>query len=464
MSVTPALSSHAGHHRPQRGAASLLVVMVLFFAISLVAAYTGRNLIYEQRTSANQYRSTLAFEAADAGIEWATAQMNEARMSDDCVPLASAGAVTTQPTFRERYVTIDTTTGRIAEVANRLAGCVFNGSDWVCHCPAAGEPNLAAVATTGNGPFPAFWVKFELPDPTKPANLQPPGVIAARVNACTRNDPACLRFTREAQSGDGVASTWVALALKSALLTPPAAAITARGAITTADKTAFPSSLFLLTNTDRASGGFTMISGTAISTFNSNLSVLTIPGSPDTDSILNPDPTARYPDLSLPSSTPANVAANQGADRMFVSLFGNWPSAYNAQPAVNLIVCITACTSAQVTSALRLKPGRAVVLTGVGGLVMDANLGSPTEPVLLISEGPVGASAAGVTVYGMVYVRAAAWATSGTAIFEGAVVTEGSLLFAGNQTITYNPAVLSRLQRSLGSFVRIPGGWRDFQP
>jgi PilX N-terminal len=463
MSVTTPSYLRAVCPRPQRGAASLLVVMVLFFAVSLVAAYTGRNLIYEQRTSANQYRSTLAFEAADAGLEWVATQLNEARMSDDCVPLASAGAVTTQPTFRERYVSINFTTNRISANLGRLAGCVFNGSDWVCHCPESGEPNLAAVATTGPGPFPAFWVKFEPPDPT--VVIQPPGVIAARVNACTRNDPACLRFTREAQLGDGVASTWAALALKTALLTPPAAAVTARGAITTANRTAFPSSLFALTNIDRDSGGFTLISGTSVSNSNSNLNIRTLPGTPDLDSIVNSDPSASYPNLSLPTSgLPVNVQANQGAKRMFTTLFGNWPGTYNAQPAVNLVDCSTVCNSAQVTSALRLKPGRAVVLTGAGGLVMDANLGSPTEPVLLISEGPVGATTSGVTVYGLVYVRAAAWATSGTAVFEGAVVTEGSLHFADNQTITYNPAVLTRVQRSLGSFVRIPGGWRDFQP
>jgi hypothetical protein len=34
--------------------------MLLFFIISMVAAYTSRNLIFEQRTSANQYRSTQA--------------------------------------------------------------------------------------------------------------------------------------------------------------------------------------------------------------------------------------------------------------------------------------------------------------------------------------------------------------------------------------------------------------------
>ena len=45
-------------HRPasqrqQRGAAALIVTMVLFFAMTLVAAYVNRNLVFEQRISKN---------------------------------------------------------------------------------------------------------------------------------------------------------------------------------------------------------------------------------------------------------------------------------------------------------------------------------------------------------------------------------------------------------------------------
>ena len=44
-----------------RGAASLIVVLLLFLVLSLTAAYTSRNLIFEQKTSANQARATMAF-------------------------------------------------------------------------------------------------------------------------------------------------------------------------------------------------------------------------------------------------------------------------------------------------------------------------------------------------------------------------------------------------------------------
>ena len=85
---------------PQRGAAALIVVLLLFFIISLVAAYAGRNLIFEQRTSTNQYRATQAFEAAEAGLEWAVAMLNGGRVTADCIPPVPVDV--TQPSFRQR--------------------------------------------------------------------------------------------------------------------------------------------------------------------------------------------------------------------------------------------------------------------------------------------------------------------------------------------------------------------------
>ena len=45
-------------HQTQRGAATLVVVVLLYLAMALIVVFTNRSLIFEQRTSANQYRST----------------------------------------------------------------------------------------------------------------------------------------------------------------------------------------------------------------------------------------------------------------------------------------------------------------------------------------------------------------------------------------------------------------------
>ena len=69
-SATATLSSSSGCRalRSERGLASLIVVSLLFFIISLVAAYTNRNLIFEQRTSGNQYRN-VEQRPVDAGLQ-----------------------------------------------------------------------------------------------------------------------------------------------------------------------------------------------------------------------------------------------------------------------------------------------------------------------------------------------------------------------------------------------------------
>ena len=148
---------------PRRGAATLIVVMVIFFILSLVAAYASRNLIFEQRTSANQYRATQAFEAAEAGVDWALARLNEGRLTDACEPATNG----TDATFRTRYLDFDETSGVFtprlysspsAGSAPRLAGCVRTSTGWQCSCPSSGVPAL--TAPTGTEAFPAFRVRL----------------------------------------------------------------------------------------------------------------------------------------------------------------------------------------------------------------------------------------------------------------------------------------------------------------
>ena len=443
---------------PKRGAASLIVVMVLFFVISLVAAYTSRNLIFEQRTSGNQYRSTLAFEAADAGIEWVIARLNDARMSDDCRPLANAAAVNVaapQPSFRERYLSIDATTGTITPQADRLAGCVFNGSDWSCCCPAAGEPNPAFVQN-GAGPYGAFWVRFSVvpPAPTAPR----PGIVRVEVNSCTRLDPTCLRFDRTARSGDGLASLSAVLALRSGLGSPPNAPLLVRGNTVVA-----AGATLAATNTDAASSGLTVLSGAA---FNPAMASLqTLPGTPIADSVIAGDPQVLLPDI-VPALVPATPASN-GTDRMFNSVFGMWSATYREQPSAVVIDCAAGCNASDadgVNDMALLQPGHVIYVKGAGPLRIDADVGTAASPVVIVAEGSVEFGGAPQTLRGLIYSRAATWTTANTGTVQGAIVAEQDLRIEGSQSLVYDAGVMNRLRYMTGSFVRVPGGWRDFAP
>lgn len=75
---------HSGFY--QRGAASLLVAMVVLATVTMITLYTSRTVFMEQKISTNEYRGRMAFEAAEAGSEGAIAYIRvNGRNADDDV-------------------------------------------------------------------------------------------------------------------------------------------------------------------------------------------------------------------------------------------------------------------------------------------------------------------------------------------------------------------------------------------
>ena len=229
-----------------------------------------------------------------------------------------------------------------------------------------------------------------------------PGVVRIQVNSCTRAAPDCLRFDREAQPGDGLATIWDMVSLRSAMASPPAAALMVRGTFSR-DAGATLS----LTNTDSVSGGFTLHSGTAVNSAGVTLS--TIAGTPPLASVVQSDASLALPDLAL---VPANPV-NDGNNRMFNSVFGMWPATYVAQPGLVAVDCSAGCAAAAVNDAVLLNPGHVVHVTGAGPLRVDADIGTALAPVLIVADGNVEFTATPQTVFGVIYSRNASWTTAG---------------------------------------------------
>lgn len=445
----------------QRGAAALIVVMVLFFIISMVAAYTSRNLIFEQRTSANQYRSSQAFEAADAGIEWGLAQLNAGRMSDSCTA-STDEASGADPSFRARYLTVDGTNGNVTPRAPTGAGsvqpsCVLDTSSalaanwkWSCRCPRSDTSTPPLATPTAAGPAPAFVLRMR--------DTLRPDLFELQSASCTRLDPSCLGFGAVGASGDGVAQISVLVALRSGLNRLPAAALTVAGALTPAGGSAF----LRVTNTDVTSNGLTLdlgpdLDATALSNLlTSGVRLTGLPGIPARQTLFKHD-TALNPAAATGFST---------QDRQFSNYFGITPTTYFQQPALVVIDCSSACSASQINQAMVRHPGQAIRLSGTGLLTLDAAVGTAATPALLITDGDV-SIADGVTFTGLLYGRKVAWTLTvdGISTVQGAVIAEGALTLSGasgEMAITYNLGVLNTLRLSYGSFVRVPGSWKDF--
>lgn len=425
-------------HGPRRGAATLIVVMLLFFVVSLAAAYASRNLIFEQRTSANQLRSTQVLEAADAGIEWATAMLNSGRIDGACAPTADAA----QNSFRERYLVTNAGTGNVTIVPNATApaqnlwaACVFDGANWSCACPTG----TLAAGDLPNGPA-AFAVRFVAQAGTSGAR---PGVVRIESNGCTSNDLACLRYAEPtvppARCRSGACAV---LGLYGGIRTTPSAALTARQAVN--------GNGLQVVNQDLSVGAITVHSGGAVA---AGIGVTTVAGTPSASSIRQNDNTA-FGWLGADAADCTQC--------LFASVFGVRPQTYRRLMGTLAIDCTAGCTAADVNDALGNSRGRVVYLFGAGGLsITDAadSIGSAASPVVLIVEGPLAmtAGAAGATLRGAVY--------AGSVTIDGGTVT-GALISATTVTATggtvvYDGATLKQLRVTTGSYVRIPGSWRD---
>jgi hypothetical protein len=110
--------------------------------------------------------------------------------------------------------------------------------------------------------------------------------------------------------------------------------------------------------------------------------------------------------------------------------------------------------------AVTRNPGRPIWINGDLS-VGNVDVGSPAAPVLLVVEGNV-TLAANTRIYGLVYTQATEWAIAGTGLVQGAVIAEGDVEGVSAPTIVFDPGIVNLLRADYGSFVRVPGSWKDF--
>ena len=431
--MTPSSPNCSAVHR-QRGVAALAVTLLLFFAMCLVAAYANRGVLFEQRAAANQYRAAQAFEAAEAGIEWAIAQLNQPQRIDaQCLPSADA----TDGSFRERFVQPHPDTGQLAPVrwlsgATSIAlqpGCVRAATEWSCRCPSNGSPSLGAVDAHDGLPHPAFSVQFS-------AEAQP-GLIRITSTGCSSADGPC----RPGVAGhpDASARLQVVLGLLPGLRVAPTAALTAKGSVDVG------AAALGVHNPDVASGGITVRAGSSLT--GSALRLSTAPGGAAGASV---------------SAQDAALAAID-SDRLFAAHFGVDNASWNSHAAVQAIDCRSECAVRVAAAIDGMAANRMVSIPGDARLTGPVTLGSPAQPVVLIVDGTLTLSG-DVTLYGLVYATDIRWddTHSAQAQVHGALISASSYRGNGTPDLRYDAAVLRALQRHTGSYARVPGSWRDF--
>lgn len=419
----------------QRGVAALLVTLGLLFAMTLIAGLAHRNHVFELRSSANQLRAAQAFEAAEAGVEWAIARLNRHDpLDDDCLPAAVGGE-----SFRERFLAIDAASGLIAARAvspvsgspGLPAACVRQGGAWQCRCPAPSSPAAASPpAPPVDGP--AFVVRFA-------AGVRP-HTVRLLATGCSEAAGDCRPGSTTVAQAQ--AQVEVLLGKLPGLATLPHAALTVRGAVQA-------TGALVVANLDPASGGLTVHAGGPVDA--PLLRPRTAGGASPAASVVAADP-------SLPAITDA---------RFFASTFGLDPLLWREQPEVVRLACHGEC-SAALLQALQQAPGapprqRVVVLDGPARFSAPLEIGTPQRPVVVVGSGDV-ELVGGVRLHGVLHAASLQWRVGGGGIpsLQGAALSPGDFHGDAAAELVRDAAVLSRLRAETGSFARVPGGWKDY--
>ena len=414
----------------QRGAASLVVTTLLCFAMVLAVAYANRSLVAEERASGNQYRAAQAFEAAEAGLEWSLARLNDSdRLGADCLPSGNLADLA----FRARTLQIGALTGAITPATWDDAGtpvplqsaCVRDGGGWTCSCPANGPPALPIPA--GHTISPAFSVAFS-------AGPRP-GLVRVVATGCTRSGGVCAAT---ADAGHEASSRLEAVfALMPSLRAAPAAALTARGQIDAG--AAAPGAH----HRDAVTGGLALHAGGPIIGAAWRLTA----------------PAGASPAEALAAEDP--VLASLAGDRLFLRHFGIDKRAWLAQAAATRVICSIDCAS---TLASAVAAGsRLLWVEGAVVLSGPATLGSPDDPIALVVTGPLRFEG-GITLHGIVHGASLEWndGSAPDALVRGAVIVDGDYRGNAAPDFAHDAGVLSLLKTRAGSFTRINGSWKDF--
>lgn len=414
-----------------RGAAALGLTLALLAAAALLSLSATRQVLLDLRLAGRETGTVQAFEAADAGLDWALAMLNAAGTVDaQCRPHdtdvdtdtnagADAGA---GPTFRDRALTLDPVTGAYLAHGIEAACSLDPDGGWSCACPASSGPPPI-------GPGPAAFRVAVLAG-------RHPGTVRLRAVGCAPAvDGGCPPAA--GATSVAVARHETLLALLPALAAAPTAAVTLRGRL--ASETAMA-----LANPDPGTGLAVHAGGRVALPPGSATGA---PGAPAAEAVLDQDA----------------MLATASADEFFRRHFGATREAWASQPAIQTLTCAAGDCGLALAARIDAAPGLpAVHVTGDLALAQPRVFGTPARPVVLVVDGDLRIDAE-VVVHGVVQANRleTGRGAAGTAV-HGAVLLDGDLAAGSSLQVVRAAPTLALLQRGSGGLVRVNGAWQDF--
>lgn len=389
----------------QTGAATIVLTMVLLFAITLITIITAKNASIEQQIAGNESRAKQAFEAAEAGMNYAVSYWGD-RMDNDA-------DLTNGYTLPARFT--PTTT-----VANRPALSGSNATYSVEFC----DPDN------------------DLPDEPTDTCVAPSiddwnSKVVVYARGWSDDNTAVQHIVQEIREEDALANG-------------PDNPMVSRAGVNIGG------------NADiyNPFKNITVWSGSKLD-LGTNATMDTYippPGATDCD---DNSPPINYSDCMASSvgeeigidvlENDTNLSVLSGDD-FFKNFFGMAPSLYKRYMVTRVV------TPANITTIDNLT--REIIWVD-GDVTLNAyTLGTETEPVILIIDGDL-TMGGSFSLYGLLYVRDDLNA-GGTPTIEGVAIVEDQSNITGSLQIIYNPDAISNLGL-MDVTVPVAGSWRDWR-
>jgi Tfp pilus assembly protein PilX len=420
----------------QRGAATLVVVMVLFLVMALLAAYANRSLMFEQRISGSYYRASLAQEMAEAGVDWTVAMLNGEATNTACQPVATGGT-----RFLDRYMEFSpadrAAKARSSTPTNLAADCVRGANGLVCRCPDPDTRTTQPATTVQGNLVPSFGLKMgtDATQQYSAFSVNSLGCTDSSVDRCTAGAEA------RSQGVMGAVELQAAIGFIGAVPSSPASPLTVKGRLTTAGTGGLG-----LHNTDPGTAGMLVISGgPAPALIDARMN--TTPGTPPAQARLFNDSAL----LAL------------GDTQFFQTYMGMTPGRYRNHPALREVACPAGGDCGP--NLLAAYDAGRNVLWVQGPMQISSNviIGTAARPLLIIANGAVTLSGAFELSGMIVSLGNLDWTnTSGlTSRINGMVLVQGDMTATGGMDIAYRQDIANQLRNRVGSFARVSGGMRD---
>jgi Tfp pilus assembly protein PilX len=431
--------SNPSSRRTQRGAATLVVSLLLLFVASLGALYLNRGVLAEQRASGNQMQTTLTHEMGEAALEWATGMLNAPYDVGNACTYDNAGM-----SFRKRYVMskwndASAPTTDIVPVTTVFPGCKMDTSTGALTCSCPDKPGSGtAVASLGTSEQPGFTVAFE----AVPGDSEAVKVTAW---ACPKQADTCASTTFN--TADGSSRLSVVLKLGPSPKEP-------RVPLTCGTSCDIGGS-FNVKNTDVASNGVLVNAGSTINFGSGQHTLQTLSGVPTENAMIAND-------QSLYNLSKDDLNCDKSA--VFKAYFGMTIDRFRDSPTTKVINCSSAndCKT-QIDTAYQ-QGWRSFYFSSDLQLSGNNDYGKQTDPVTFVTTKDVKIN--GITnIYGLLFSNAAVWDEngSGNSVIHGAQITCAKYTNNGNGTVEFDPNALKNVRRMGAPLARVPGSWRDFR-